>query len=99
MKLKLFVVLAACCLAFAGKLPATPSFSAPQISQSNNIDPALLERIIIEVAAQSDLTCCEAKDAYYKGEMEISKTVDGYSVRVADADGGISDILIIETAL
>lgn len=81
--------MAAFFVAFTGNVHANLNVSTSQTTNSENIDPALLERIFVEVATQSDMTCCEARDAYYEGEMEITKTADGYSVRMIDVDGGI----------
>ena len=88
--------MAALFVAFTGNVHANLNVSTSQTTSSENIDPALLERIFVEVAANSEMTCCEARDAYYEGEMEVTKTADGYEARVINADGNGVIIAILE---
>lgn len=99
MKLRMFVALVAFSAAFFGHVHANPTVLSPFVSQAIEIDPTLAEKIFEEVAVQSDINCCEAREAYYKGEMDISKTADGYQVSFVNADGGITQILVDETDL
>lgn len=88
MKIRLFVVLAAFGVALAGNVHANPYISAPQSIESQSIDPALLDQIVELVAAQSDMPCCEVRAAYDRGELEITKTDDGYEARLVETESG-----------
>ena len=95
MKFRTLVALVALA-AFTGSVQAHHSLLAPQSIESQDIDPRLLDQIIEAVVCQTGMTCCEAREAFYEGDMEIEKTADGYQVRVLDADGGGAVIISIE---
>ncbi len=94
MKFRTLVALVAFA-AFTGSVQAHHSLLAPQSTESQEIDPRLLDQIVEAVSCQTGMSCCEVREAFYEGEMEIEKTADGYVVRVASTNGGgILDIVI-----
>lgn len=94
MKLKLFVALVAVLAAFTGSVHAEMTVPPLQVTESQDIDPRLVDQISEAVAARCELTCCEVRDAYYEGRMEIEKVSDGYVVSVQTVDGGIATVVI-----
>jgi len=86
-------------VAFTGSVQASFSLPAPQSTESQDIDPRLLDEIVEAVAGQCDLTCCEVREAYAAGRMDVEKTEDGYQVQVLDADGGGLLVVVFEENL
>ena len=94
MKFKTLVALVAFA-AFTGSVQAHQTLLAPQSTESQDIDPSLLDQIVEAVACETGMSCCEVREAFYEREMEIEKTADGYVVRITTSVGG-SVIMDIE---
>jgi len=97
MKFRTLVALVAFA-AFTGSVRAHHSLLAPQSTESQDVDPHLLDQIVEAVACETGMSCCEVREAFYKGEMEIEKTAEGYQVRVANSGGGAVIISIEDNA-
>ena len=75
-------------VAFTESVQALNSLPTPQSTESQDIDPRLLDQLVEAVAGQCDLTCCEVREAYAEGRMDVEKTENGYVVSVQTVDGG-----------
>ena len=96
MKFRTLVALVAFA-AFTGSVQAHQTLLAPQSTESHDIDPHLLDQIVEAVICETGMSCCEVREAFYEGEMEIEKTADGYQVRLLD--GGEIMIIVLEESL
>ena len=83
-------------VAFIGSVQASFSLPAPQSTESQDINPRLLDQIVEAVAGQCDLTCCEVREAYAAGRMDVEKTENGYAVQLNSVDGNPVVIAILE---
>ncbi len=85
--------------AFMGSVQAYSMSPILHATESQDIDPRLLDQLVEAVAGSCDLTCCEVREAYAEGRVEVEKMGNGYQVRVLEADGGGLAIVFIEEDL
>ena len=96
MKFRTLVALVALA-AFTGSVQAIHAAPIPQVIEAQDTDPRLVEQLIEAVAGQCDLTCCEVREAYAEGRMDVEKIEDGYRVQVVEKGGtGITVIILDE---
>ncbi len=98
MKLKTLIALVAF-VAFTGSVQSNHAAPIPQVTESQDIDPRLLDQLVEAIAGQCNLTGCEVREAYAEGRMEVEKLENGYEVRVLESDGGGLAIVLIEEDL
>ena len=91
MRKMLFTALLALCAIFPGEVCANSAFSVNQSitvsASTDNIDPALLDRIFEAYAEANECSCNEARQQYEEGDLVIEKVMDGYVARSAEGNG------------